>query len=183
MSKLQGLINSYAKYISIPWRSDAAAPQRVIFCVYNENDELRLRAKIDEFEIVTKQAGHDWAVFDLTNTFAEWLSMQRYVDSYFKKPQLLSTLSQKYLDYISKEFQQFLRDEAVNENAVVAIKGVGSLFGFLKVKDVVDKIAPLVDGRLLIFFPGSYENNNYRLLDGYDGWNYLAVPITGDKDF
>ena len=27
---------------------------------------------------------------------------------------------------------------------------------------------------LLIFFPGSYENNNYRLLDGYDGWNNLA---------
>lgn len=183
MSKLQGLINSYAKYISIPWRSDAAAPQRVVFCVYNENDELRLRAKIDEFEIVTKQAGHDWAVFDLTNTFAEWLSIQRYVESYFRKPQLLSTLMQKYLDYISKDFRQFLSDEAVNGNAVVAIKGVGSLFGFLKVKDVVDKIAPLVDGRLLIFFPGSYENNNYRLLDGYDGWNYLAVPITGDKDF
>lgn len=29
----------------------------------------------------------------------------------------------------------------------------------------------------------SYENNNYRLLDGYDGWNYLAVPITADKEF
>ena len=40
----------------------------------------------------------------------------------------------------------------------------------------------LVAGRLLIFFPGSYENNNYRLLDAYDGWNYLAVPITADKD-
>ena len=34
-----------------------------------------------------------------------------------------------------------------------------------------------------IFFPGSYEDNNYRLLDGYDGWNYLAVPITADKEF
>ena len=38
-------------------------------------------------------------------------------------------------------------------------------------------------GRLLVFFPGSYENNNYRLLDGYDGWNYLAVPITADKGY
>ena len=66
---------------------------------------------------------------------------------------------------------------------VVGIQGVGSLFGFLKVKDVVDKFAPKIAGRLLVFFPGSYENNNYRLLDGYDGWNYLAVPITADKDF
>lgn len=66
---------------------------------------------------------------------------------------------------------------------MVALKGVGSLFGLLKVKEVVDKFAPLVRGRLLVFFPGSYENNNYRLLDGYDGWNYLAVPITADKEF
>ena len=50
-------------------------------------------------------------------------------------------------------------------------------------KEVVDKLAPMVKGRLLVFFPGSFENNNYRLLDGYDGWNYLAVPITADKEF
>jgi len=35
-----------------------------------------------------------------------------------------------------------------------------------------------IRGRLLVFFPGEYENNNYRLLDARDGWNYLAVPIT-----
>jgi hypothetical protein len=33
---------------------------------------------------------------------------------------------------------------------------------------------------LLVLFPGTYENNNYRLLDGYDGWNYLATSITTD---
>jgi hypothetical protein len=65
---------------------------------------------------------------------------------------------------------------------VVALQGVGSLFSLLKVREVVDKFAPMVSGRLLVFFPGIYENNNYRLLDGYDGWNYLAVPITADKD-
>ena len=57
---------------------------------------------------------------------------------------------------------------------------MGSLFGFLKVKEVVDKIAPMVKGRLLVFFPGSYENNNYRLLDAYDGWNYMAVTLTSE---
>jgi len=59
---------------------------------------------------------------------------------------------------------------------------VGSLLGLLKVKEVVDQLAPLVPGRLLVFFPGSYENNNYRLLDGYDGWDYLAVPLTLDTE-
>jgi hypothetical protein len=151
--------------------------------VYNENEERWLRARVDEFEIVTKQAGHDWALFDLTNTFAAWLSSQRYAKSYFQKPHLLATVLPKYLDYIVNEFERFLDSRNIGENAVVAIQGVGSLFGFLKVKDVVDKLAPQVPGRLLVFFPGSYENNNYRLLDGYDGWNYLAMPITADKDY
>ena len=183
MSKIKRLIASYNKYIAIPWRPDAAAAQRVIFCVYNESDELRLRSKIDEFEIATKENGHDWAVFDLTDTFADWLASQKYAHTYFIKPNLLATLYPKYQEFIEKQFSQFLNQIKADENVVVAVKGVGSLFGFLKVKEVVDKLAPLVLGRLLIFFPGSYENNNYRLLDGYDGWNYLAVPITADKDF
>jgi len=142
-----------------------------------------MRAKIDEFEIVTRQAGHDWAVFDLTDTFARWLGAQRYAKSYFQKPHLLSTLLPKYLDFITEEFSKFLQAKEIEEKSVVALKGVGSLFGFLKVKDVVDKLAPLIHGRLLVFFPGSFENNNYRLLDGYDGWNYLAVPITADREY
>lgn len=183
MSRVKRLVHSYSRHISIPWRDDAAAAQRVIFCVYNENEERWLRARVDEFEIVTEQAGHDWALFDLTNTFAAWLSSQRYAKSYFQKPHLLATVLPKYLDYIVDEFERFLGSRTIDENAVVAIQGVGSLFGFLKVKDVVDKLAPRVPGRLLVFFPGSYENNNYRLLDGYDGWNYLAMPITADKDY
>lgn len=181
MSKIKRLIQSYSNYVAIPWRTDAAAAQRVIFCVYSETEELRLRAKIDEFEIATKQSGHEWAVFDLTDTFAEWLAGQRYAKSYFQKPNLLSPLLPKYLTYITDTFEAFLKENTAEENSVVALKGVGSLFGFLKVKDVVDTLAPMVKGRLLVFFPGSYENNNYRLLDGYDGWNYLAVPITADK--
>jgi len=183
VSKVERLLKNYGRFITIPWRGDAAALQRVIFCVYNENDELRLRARIDEFEMATRQAGHDWALFDLTDTFPRWLSKQRYAESYFQKPQLLSSLLPKYMGYIVEAFQTFLPDREVNENTVAALRGVGSLFGFLKVKDVVDRLAPLTPGRLLVFFPGSYENNNYRLLDGYDGWNYLAVPITADNAF
>lgn len=182
MNKIKRLVQSYTKFIAVPWRDDAAAAQRVIFCVYDEADELRLRAKVDEFEIATRNAGHDWQLFDLTDTFALWLASQKYAESYFKKPELLPTLLPRYLSYLGDEFSEFLSESESDENTVVALKGVGSLFGFLKVKEVVDKLAPMVKGRLVIFFPGSYENNNYRLLDGYDGWNYLAVPITVNKE-
>jgi hypothetical protein len=183
VSKIKRLIQSYSKFISVPWRDDAAAAQRVVFCIYDESEELRLRSKTEEFEIATKASNHEWVIFDLTDTFAIWLSSQRYVESYFKKPDLLPTLLPKYLAFLTEEFSKFLTQNKVNENYVVALKGTGTLFGLLKVKDVVEKFAPMVTGRLLIFFPGSYENNNYRLLDGYDGWNYLAVPITAGKEF
>jgi len=183
VSRIKRLIKSYSKYISIPWREDAAAPQRVVFCVYNEVEERNIRAKVDEFELVTRQAGHEWAFFDLTDTFAIWLASQRYAQSYYQKPHVLPTLLPKYLAYITDEFKAFLQKKDIGSNTVVALLGVGSLFGFLKVKEVVDKFAPLIQGRLLVLFPGSCENNNYRLLDAYDGWNYLAVPITEDKEF
>lgn len=102
MSKIKRLIASYNKYIAIPWRPDSAAAQRVIFCVYNESDELRLRSKIDEFEIATRDNGHDWAVFDFTDTFADWVSNQKYAHSYFKKPNLLAILYPKYQESIEK---------------------------------------------------------------------------------
>ena len=119
----------------------------------------------------------------MTDSFAQWLCSQKYAQSYFKKPNLLATVYHKYRDYLIASFTQFLEGSHADESCVVAIKGVGSLFGFLKVKEVVEKLAPTVPGRLLVFFPGSYEDNNYRLLDSYDGWGYLAVPITADKVF
>jgi hypothetical protein len=180
VNRIDRLVESYGRFISVPWRDDTAAQQRVIFCVYDPKDELYLRAKVDEFEIATRQADHEWALFDLTDTFADWLSAQKYAESYFRKPDLLSTLMHKYLEYIEERFEEYLRDGRDNGNSVLALAGVGSLFGLLRIKDVVDKLAPHVTGRLLVFFPGTYDNNNYRLLDGYDGWNYLAVPITAD---
>lgn len=182
MSKIDKLLKNYRNHISIPWQETAPA-QRVIFCVYNEKDERKLRAKIDEFELTTKEVGHGWLGFDLTDTFADWLSEQRYAKRYFQQSNLLSMLFPNYLTYLVDNFKELLEKKNVDNNTVVALKGVGSLFGILKVKEVVDKLAPLVPGRLLVFFPGSYEQNNYRLLDGYDGWNYLAVPITANKDF
>lgn len=182
MSKIKRLLRSYGQLIAVPWRDDIASAQRVIFCIYNENDERALRANIDEFELTTQQAKHGWIVYDLTDTFASWMAAQRYAKSYFQKPHLLSTLLPKYLSFLTQDFSAFLQEKELDTNSVVALKGVGSLFGLLKVKEVVDQFAPMVKGRLVVFFPGSYENNNYRLLDGYDGWNYLAVPISADSD-
>ena len=65
-----------------------------------------------------------------------------------------------------------------DENSVVGIYGIASLFGFVRVSELMKEIEGDVRGRVVVFFPGEHENNNYRLLDARDGWNYLAVPIT-----
>src|SRR6056297_1384672 len=99
MSKIKRLIQSYGKYIAIPWRDDAAAAQRVIFCVYNEKDERSLRTSIDEFEIVTRNAGHDWGLFDLTTSFADWMLQEEYAEEYFDQPDLIDDLMpDEYVD-------------------------------------------------------------------------------------
>lgn len=181
MSKIETLLKNYENRIAVPWR-DIAAAQRVIFGVYPELDERRLRARIGEFEIVTKNHGHGWIHFDLTNTFAEWMGDLKYAKSYHQKPQLMGSIIQRYGDYIENKFSELIAKQNAGSEDVVALSGVGSVFGFIKVRELVDRLAPKVKGRLLVFFPGSYENNNYRLLDGYDGWNYHALPITCDRE-
>lgn len=182
MNRLDRLVRSYGSHIAVPWREGAAAMQRVIICVYEPEDELRLRTRLVEFELATRNAGHEWSVFDLTTSFARWLSSQRYAKKYYQRPEYLPAYLPRYLDYISREFSDFVAENAIGRQGVVAVYGVGTLFGLLKVREVIDRIAPTVAGRLLVLFPGSFNENNYRLLDGYDGWNYLAVPITAGED-
>jgi hypothetical protein len=182
VDRIERLKVSYASYIRIPWQQNAAPSQRVLFCIYDAVDELRIQARMGEFEIATKQAGYEWLLFDLTKTFASWLSTQKYAGKYFEKPELLATLLPKYAEDIAAKFEQHVLEHEAGASTVVALTGVGSLFGLLKVNQVVARLAPLVAGRLLVFFPGSYrEDNSYRLFDAYDGWDYLAIPITADN--
>lgn len=185
MSKIDVLLKNYIKTIGIPWR-DIAAAQRVIFAVYDKADELKLRARIGDFEIATKNSEdgkHGWANFDITNTFSDWMQSLKYAKNYYEKPQLLGSIINKYGDYLENKFDEFLQQENFTNEDVIALSGVGSVFGFIKVSELVDRLAPKFSGRLLVFFPGSYgEMHNYQLLDGYDGWNYLAIPITCDRE-
>lgn len=182
MSKIDSLLQNYLKHVKIPWRTDAAPMQRVWFCIYDPKDEKNLRAKLEEFELATIQSSKKWLQYDLTDSFAEWLSSHPYAEQYYKNPKLLKTVLPNYKAFLISQIEAYISSKSSDEGTAFALFGLGSLFGFLKVKELIERIAPLVKGRLLVFFPGTYENNNYRLLDGYDGWNYLAVPITPNNE-
>ena len=181
-SKVSKLVSTYRQHLTVLWQAGLAAVQRVIFAVYDKSDELRLRANAEEFALVTQQAGKQWLLIDVTNAFPQWMSEQEYRDAYFESPEDLA-------GYQTGELTEFVTDliaqlktritaEATSDT-VVALLGVGSLFGLARVSTVVEGIKDTVPGRLLVFFPGEHhhENHTYRLLDARDGWNYLAVPL------
>lgn len=181
-SKVTKLVSAYRQHLSVPWQAGLAAIQRVIFAVYDKADELRLRANVGEFELATHQNGKQWLLLDLTNSFPEWMAQQEYRDAYFESPEDLA-------GYQTGELTEFVADlnaklkarisAEAGPDTVVALLGVGTMFGLARVSSVAEGIKDVVQGRLLVFFPGEHhpENHAYRLLDARDGWNYLAVPL------
>lgn len=181
-SKVSRLISAYKQHLTVPWQPGLAAIQRVIFAVYDKADELRLRANVEEFALATQQAGKQWLLLDVTNAFPDWMSAQEYKEAYFESPEDLAGYQTGELTEFVADLNALLRDRISAEagpDTVVALLGVGALFGLARVSSVVEGVKEAVQGRLLVFFPGEHhpENHTYRLLDARDGWNYLAVPL------
>lgn len=175
--RISKLLNSFESHISIPWPKTVSADERSIFLVYNKEDELKLRARIEEFEHASTKHNHPWLMLDVTTSFEVWMAEQDYKETYFEDPE--------YLVGLYDDFKEDLVSKLVNiaqqkqcENTVVALQGCGTLFGFTSVSDVVIELAQHVEGRLVVFFPGEVINNNYKLLDAKDGWGYHATAIS-----
>ncbi len=179
MGRIEDLANRYGSHIGAPWQRNLAGDQKAIFVVYPKGDERKLRARLDLFEMATTKAGHGWRPFDLTDTFARWMADTEYRDVYFEEPETLAMkLRSDFAHYTASCLKDALTADDVDDNTVVAVQGVACLFGFARASLILKEVVKDIRGRLVLFFPGEYEDNNYRLLDARDGWNYLAVPIT-----
>lgn len=179
MGKIEDLCRQYERFVSLPWPGHLAGPQRIWFAVYDRMDERRLRARLGMFEEATGRAGHRWRLCDLTDVFADWMAAQEYRETYFESPEDLESAMPEFLHFAAEKLRQELAQ--ASPDTVVAALGVATLFGFVRVSELMDEVKDAIVGRLLVFFPGEYESNNYRLLDARDGWNYLAVPITASE--
>lgn len=178
MSEVQNLLDAYVSFVRPPWPVRLAAQQRVWCAVYDPTDERRLRLRLGDFEHATRQAGHGWLHLDLTPTFADWLGKQKYRDAYFEEPDDLDLALDGFVTFLEEKIVAAQEEAQIGAQDVVALSGVASLFGLVSASKLIETVAPKISGRLLVFFPGRYENANYRLLDARDGWNYHAVPIT-----
>lgn len=183
MARIEDLAEQYGRHIATPWQRTVAGAQRVVMVVYDKELERTLRARKLAFETATRKAGHDWREIDLTSAFAEWMAADEYRDEYFASPEDLQLkLDAEFPSYVAERIRSVLRQPDVTEDTVVAVFGAGSLYGFARVSEVLRMIEGDIRGRLVVFFPGHFERNNYRLFDARDGWNYLAVPITAHSE-
>lgn len=182
MSYVDDLIESYRRFVALPWPETVAPPQRVWMAVYPPRHERRLRLNLQEFKNATIQSGHAWECIDITTSFERWLAGHEYAQAYFEEPELLETALPAFFDQLVREVRDQL--EARNDpTGVVGLLGAGALFGLgdsVKVSTLTNAVNGSIAGRLLVFFPGQHEHNTYRLLDARDGWDYLATPITAE---
>ena len=179
VASIRELVDAYGRHIATPWQRTVAGAQRVVIVVYDKERERTLRAHRPAFETATKQAGYAWLEVDLASAFAEWMAGDDYREAYFASPEDLQLkLEAEFPDRVADRIRARLTSADATETSVVAVFGAGALFGLARVSRILGMVEGDVRGRLVLFFPGQYERNNYRLLDARDGWNYLAVPIT-----
>ncbi len=179
MGRIEELETRYRGHIGAPWQHNLAGDQKAIFVVYPKIDERKLRARMQLFEMATTSTGHCWQLVDLTDAFARWMADSDYREDYFEEPETLAMRWRSdFVQRAAERIRQTLVSDDVDDNTVVAVQGVACLFGFTRVSLVLQQVVDDIRGRLVVFFPGQYEDSNYRLLDARDGWNYLAVPIT-----
>lgn len=183
MSRVDDLIANYRRFAALPWPENLAPSQRVWMAVYTPDDERRVRLNLPDFGTATLQAGHEWETIDITTAFEEWMSHHEYRDEYFRSPKLIQPELRGFFDQLVELVRRELRDKSTSTN-VVGLIGAGSLFGLgqqIKVSALIERVEGLVLGRLLVFFPGTVEGNNYRLMGAQDGWNYHAAVINSEK--
>jgi len=182
MSAIDRLATNYERQVRLPWPTNVSGKQRVWFAVYPPAEERRLRARLPQFEALTLEARHGWTTVDLTGLLPEYFSAHEYREGIFKEPANFSANSEIETLAADRVRQACGREDADSEG-VVAVLGLASLFDFMRVSSLVDRVEDSVRGRLLVFFPGEYQRNIYRFMDARDGFNYMAVPITSTETF
>lgn len=179
MARVEDLADRFGRHIATPWQRTVSGAQRVIMVVYDKELERTLRARKLAFETAARQAGRDWHELDISAAFAAWMAADDYREEYFASPEDLQLkLQAEFPGYVAELLRAGLTSAEVTDNSVVALFGVGPLFGFARLSHILQMVESDIRGRLVVFFPGHLERSNYRLLDARDGWNYMAVPIT-----
>lgn len=178
-NNVDSLIHAYDKVVSGKWEETLSAQERIWFLVYDPDSQRKVDFRLIDFENTTKKGGKKWVNISLKDCFPKWMVSHEYRDEYFLEPDsLIDQLEFDFKAFAIENIKQKIRKHQIDNETVIALTDVASLFGFARLSDILNHIASEVKGRLLVFFPGEFEKNQFRLLNARDGWSYLARPIT-----
>jgi len=178
-NNIDGLIQAYDKVVSGIWEETLSAQERIWFLVYDPDSQRKVDFRLGDFENATKKAGKKWTNISLKDCFPNWMATHKYRDEYFHEPEsLVDQLEFDFKTYAIESTTQKIIKHQIDNETVIAFTDVASLFGFARLSDILNQVAHQIEGRLLVFFPGEFEKNQFRLLNARDGWSYLARPIT-----
>ena len=134
MGRIEDLAETYLKHISTPWQRTVSGAERVIMVVYDPDLERLLRTRRSAFDHATREAGYDFFEVDVTGSFATWMAADEYREAYFEAPDDLKLkLERDFPEFVAQQIRETLVKPEVGERSVVAIVGVGALFGFTRV--------------------------------------------------
>lgn len=178
-SKIDQLLPAYEVVVNEPWSTSLSGQERVWFLVYDPADQRKVDLRIGDFETATIKAGKKWKSISLKKCFPVWMSQHEYKEAYFASPKKLTTqLELSFKQFAISQIILELTEINADDSTVISIKDCSSLFGFARLSEILNSVVNDSKGRFLIFFPGEFDNNHFRLLDARDGWSYLARPIT-----
>lgn len=182
MARIDDLLASYRRRVSLPPQKGLPLSQRMWFVVYAPEDERRMANRITDFEITTRDRGWDWQRLDFTGAFADWMDTfdPEERESCLAEPDIVENYADPgFVDFLTERLRQTLQsvpaDEA--ERTIFAVSGLMDLYDFVHVSEVLEPLDSQLQGIVVLFFPGEREGNTYRFLGARTGWNYLAVPI------
>lgn len=184
MNRIDQLLENYHNHLRMPLRPGLPPSQRVWFVVYPSSEERRLLNRIDDFELLTREAGHPWVRIDLRGSLARWIASieEEERNEWFRHPEDVELYAKtEWKALLAQTFEEAALQTETPECTVFALTGLMDLYDFLHVSELIESLERAFSGYLLVFFPGEKEGNTYRFLDARAGWNYLAVPILSEK--
>jgi hypothetical protein len=178
-TRIDLLVEAFEKVVKEPWASALSGQERIWFLVYDPAEQRKVDLSIEDFETATIKAKKKWQSISLKQCFPAWMASHEYKEDYFKSPEyIVDQLEAEFIPFAIEFLKNELKKIEQDGDTLIALKDVSALFGFARLSEILKSCDKDFQGRLLIFFPGEFEHNHYRLLDARDGWDYLARPIT-----
>jgi len=177
MNYVERLNEALKLQLKHPWSTDRSGGERVWFLVFDPEQLRKVLARKELFKLSVEAANKRWIECDITDEFGVWMGEHRYADRYFQRPQLARSIADDFSKSLAELLKKRIADSGADGASLLVLTGSESLYGITRLSHITRLVEDCIPGRLMVLFPGSYSDTQYRLLNARDGWNYLAVPI------